>query len=94
MLLRRRSRRAAENRLSLEWLEARCLPSTVTTLSDHDPGSLRDAVATTPSGGTVDFQPGLNGTITLTMGELAINKDLTIDGPGASVISRTRRLSR
>jgi hypothetical protein len=59
----------------------------VTNLSDHDPGSLRDAIATTPDGGTVDFQPGLTGTITLTSGELAINKDLTIEGPGADVIT-------
>src|SRR5262249_20352552 len=54
---------------------------------DHDPGSLRDAIATTPAGGTVDFQPGLRGTITLTSGELAIDKDLTIAGPGADVIT-------
>jgi hypothetical protein len=73
-------------KLCLELLEPRCLPSTVTNLSDHDPGSLRDAIATTPSGGMVDFQPGLTGKIVLTSGELAISKDLTIDGPGADVI--------
>jgi hypothetical protein len=55
----------------------------VTNLSDHDPGSLRDAIATTPNGGTVDFQPGLTGTITLTTGELVIGRDITIEGPGA-----------
>src|SRR5262249_60735714 len=71
----------------LEVLEGRCLPSTVTNLTDHDPGSLRDAIATTPSGGTVDFQAGLSGTITLTTGELAITKNLTIAGPGADVIT-------
>src|SRR6516162_2566653 len=74
-------------RLLLELLETRCLPSTVTNLSDHDPGSLRDAIATSPNGGTVDFQPGLSGTIVLTTGELAISKDLTIEGPGANVIT-------
>jgi hypothetical protein len=68
-------------------LETRSLPSTVTNLSDHAPGSLRDAIATTQDGGTVDFQPGLSGVITLTTGELAINKDLTIEGPGADVIT-------
>src|SRR6516162_6075218 len=73
-------------RLCLGLLEPRCLPSTVTNLSDHDPGSLRDAIATTPAGGTVAFQPGLTGTIPLTTGELAVNKDLTIEGPGADVI--------
>jgi predicted outer membrane repeat protein len=59
----------------------------VTNLSDHDPGSLRDAITKTPSGGTVDFQPGLTGTIVLTSGELAISKDLTIEGPGADGIT-------
>src|SRR5262249_21152998 len=62
--------------LHLEALEDRCVPSTVTNLSDHDPGSLRDALATTPAGGTVNFQPGLTGAITLTTGELAITKNL------------------
>jgi hypothetical protein len=71
----------------VETLEGRCLPSTVTNLLDAGPGSLRDAIATTPAGGTVDFQPGLTGTITLTSGELAINEDLTITGPGADVIT-------
>jgi hypothetical protein len=58
----------------------------VTNLNDAGMGSLRDAIAATPSGGTVDFQPGLSGTITLTTGELGISKDLTISGPGADVI--------
>jgi hypothetical protein len=58
----------------------------VTNLNDTGSGSLRDAIATTPPGGTVDFQTGLAGTITLTTGELAIIKDLTIAGPGANVI--------
>jgi len=56
-------------------------------LSDHDPDSLRQAIVDTQSGGTVDFQAGLSGTITLTTGELLIAKDLTIAGPGASVIT-------
>jgi hypothetical protein len=73
--------------LFLELLETRCLPSTVTSLSDSGPGSLRDAIATTPGGGTVDFQTGLSGTITLTTGELAISKNLAIEGPGADVIT-------
>src|SRR6516225_8501060 len=79
------SRRRSRPRV--ETLEGRCLPSTVTNLLDAGPGSLRDAIATTPAGGTVDFQPGLTGTITLTSGELAINEDLTITGPGADVIT-------
>ena len=68
-------------------LEDRYLLSTATNLNDAGPGSLREAIALTPAGGTVDFQPGLSGTITLTTGELAINKDMTIVGPGAGVIT-------
>jgi hypothetical protein len=59
----------------------------VTNLNDADLGSLRQAILDTPAGGTVDFQPGLTGTITLTSGELAISKDLTIAGPGADVLA-------
>jgi hypothetical protein len=68
-------------------LEARCLPSTVSNLNDAGPGSLRDAIALTPSGGTVDFQAGLTGTILLTSGELAITNDVTIAGPGADLLT-------
>jgi len=75
------------SRLTLEVLEGRCLPSTVTNLADNGPGSLRDAIAITPAGGLVDFQPGLTGTITLTSGELVINNNLTITGPGSSSLA-------
>jgi hypothetical protein len=78
---------SGQSRLTLELLETRCLLSTVTNLSDHDLGSLRDAIATTLPGGTVDFQPGLSGTITLTSGVLLIDTDLRISGPGADVIT-------
>jgi hypothetical protein len=73
--------------LRIEDLEGRCVPTTVTTLDDAGPGSLRQAILDTPAGGTVDFQPGLSGTITLTSGELAVNKDLTVAGPGPDVIT-------
>ena len=53
---------------------------TVTNLNDSGSGSLRDAIANTAPGGTVDF--GVSGTITL-LSELVIDKDLIIDGPGA-----------
>src|SRR5438128_1956872 len=71
----------------LEVLEDRWLPSTVTNLLDAGPGSLRDAIALTPAGETVDFQTGLAGTITLTTGQLTIDHDLTIAGPGADRIT-------
>jgi hypothetical protein len=74
-------------RLVLESLEGRWVPSTVLNLNDAGAGSLRQAILDTPAGGTVDFQQGLNGTIMLTSGELLINKNLTISGPGAAVIT-------
>jgi hypothetical protein len=67
-------------------LEDRCLPATVTTLQDGVAGSLRDAIASTPAGGTVTFQAGLIGTITLGS-VLSISKNLTISGPGADTIT-------
>jgi hypothetical protein len=74
-------------RPNLETLEGRCVPSTVTNLNDAGAGSLRQAILDAPAGGTVDFQPGLSGTIALTTGELDIVRDLTISGPGANVIT-------
>jgi hypothetical protein len=48
---------------------------------------MRDALIATPPGGTVDFAPGLSGSLTLASSTLAISKDLTIAGPGAGVIT-------
>jgi hypothetical protein len=73
--------------LTLEPLEYRCVPSTVTNTNDSGGGSLRDAIASTAAGGVVDFQSGLTGTITLTTAELAVAKNLTIKGPGAGAIT-------
>ena len=47
----------------------------VTSLEDSGPGSLRQAITEGPSGGTIKFST--NGAITLTSGELFINKNLT-----------------
>jgi predicted outer membrane repeat protein/parallel beta-helix repeat protein len=66
---------------------------TVTTLSDNGAGSLRAAIVSANGAAgadTVNFQAGLTGTITLTSGEIAITDDLTISGPGASVIAITK----
>ena len=45
--------------------------------------TLREAIAFASPGATITFAPGVTGTITLTTGELVINKALTITGPGA-----------
>ena len=60
---------------------------TVTNNNDGGPGSLRQAISDSSSGDTIDFDSSLNGhTITLTGGELLIDKDLTITGPGANLL--------
>jgi len=54
---------------------------TVINLGDAGAGSLRQQIATASDGDTIVFTNGLSGTITLTSGELAVNKNLTISGP-------------
>ena len=74
----------------IEVLENRALLSTLTVLntSDSGAGSLRDAIANSKSGDAIMFAHALNGqTINLTSGELAINKSLDIEGPGASQLA-------
>jgi uncharacterized repeat protein (TIGR01451 family) len=67
-----------------DWAVFSCVPAvTVTDAGDSGAGTLRQAVADVCPGGVVDFDATLNrGTITLTSGEIAIDKALTIDGPG------------
>src|SRR5215468_4805895 len=55
---------------------------TVTNTNDSGPGSLRDALAIANDGDTIDAT-GVSGTILLTSGELQINHNVTINGPGA-----------
>jgi hypothetical protein len=74
----------------LEVLEDRTVLSTLTVLnaSDHDPGSLRATIAAASNGDLIVFDPALDGqTITLTTGELLLDKDLSITGPGAGLLA-------
>jgi hypothetical protein len=87
----RTSRRANSTlRPELEVLEDRCVPSTlkVTTIADSGPGSLRFEIAVARSKDTIVFDKQLDGkTIMLTRGELDITKRLTIQGPGAGLLT-------
>ena len=54
---------------------------TVTNTNDSGPGSLRQALADANDGDTIGF--AVSGAIGLTSGELLVDKDVTISGPGA-----------
>src|SRR6266403_4432411 len=61
---------------------------TVTNTNDSGLGSLRQALADANDGDTINFDPALNGqTINLTSGELAIDKNITITGPGPNLLA-------
>ncbi len=62
----------------------------VTTTADSGAGSLREAIANACPGATITFASPLFDTaqtITLTSGVLTIDKDLTINGPGAKLLT-------
>src|SRR6266481_927824 len=66
---------------------------TVTITADDpqpDSGSLRAVIAAANWGDTIDF--AVTGVITLTQGELGIEKDLTILGPGSDSLMIQRSL--
>ena len=84
----KRSRR----RLFLEQLEDRRLLATFTVinLADRGTGSLRQAIVDSNvnlGSDIIQFSSGVNGTITLTSGELAITDAVDVQGPGASVLA-------
>jgi len=55
----------------------------VTNTNDNGGGSLRDVITSAGPGATITFAPALMGqTITLTSGEIVINKNLTLSGLG------------
>jgi hypothetical protein len=56
---------------------------TVVNGNDSGPGSLRQAILNALSGDTINFAASVT-TVTLTSGELVIDKNLTITGPGAN----------
>lgn len=68
----------------------------VTNTNDNGPGSLRQALADAHDNDIIGFDPALNGqTISLTHGELVIDKNVTLSGPGPTVLSiSATKLSR
>ena len=84
----------------LAWYAAPALAATrtVTTTTDRDNGSytpgnvsLREAVKYANYGDTVEFI--INGTFTLTMGEIVIDKNLTISGNNPTVTDSVTQIS-
>src|SRR4051812_8317551 len=74
--------------LCLTALSTQAATLTVMNANDSAAGSLRQALADAVDGDTIDFDPSLNGqTITLTGGELLVNKSLTICGPGPNTLT-------
>ena len=75
--------------LLLSAVAAHAATLTVTSAADSGPGTLRQAILNASTGDTINFAVGIT-TITLTSGELLINKNLTINGPGANVLTVQR----
>ncbi len=66
-----------------------CCPGIiVSTTSNSGPGSLRNALQEICSGGTITFDPSLNGkTIRLVGARLVVAKNVAILGPGANLLA-------
>src|SRR6516225_602776 len=60
---------------------------TVMNTNDNGSGSLRAAIDSAQDGDTISFDVSVTGTITLTSGELLVNKSVTISGPGANMLA-------
>ena len=58
----------------------------VSNTNDSGPGSLRQALAISHDGDTIDGT-GVSGVITLTSGQLLVEKSVTINGSGADVLA-------
>src|SRR5437899_3212704 len=61
---------------------------TVNNLNDTGPGSLRQRISEAAANDTINFS--VSGTIKLTSAALLIDKNLTISGPGANVLTVQR----
>jgi hypothetical protein len=71
--------------LAATTMSAHAIILTVTNTNDSGPGSLRQALASANNGDTINF--AVTGTIALTSGELLVNKNVGISGPGAATLA-------
>jgi hypothetical protein len=73
----------------LEALETRCLPTvlTVTTTADSVAGSLRFAISAAHNGDTIVFALPKFSAIKLSFGDLVIDKNITVAGPGPAQLT-------
>ena len=78
------SNTSAPNRVSLG--EAPPALITVTSDADAGAGSLRQAIADVAQGGTIQFDPTLDGAAIRLSSILLVQKDLTFDGQGQNII--------
>ncbi|MEM9387460.1 MAG: choice-of-anchor Q domain-containing protein [Pseudomonadota bacterium] len=74
--------------LASESLGGECLPRvTVVSAQDDGPGTLRRAIQVVCPSGTIDFDLPFPASIALAGDPLEINKSLSIDGPGAELLT-------
>jgi hypothetical protein len=74
--------------LCLIALSTQAATITVMNTNNSAAGSLRQALADAVDGDTINFDSSLNGqTITLTSGELLVDKNVIISGPGADMLA-------
>jgi CSLREA domain-containing protein len=71
-------------------LAAGCPSVVVTNSGDTGAGSLRSVIAAACGGSTITFADNVRGAISLTSGELVLNKNMTINGPGANLLTVQR----
>ena len=69
-------------------LQTHATTITVTNTNDSGSGSLRQALVDVNDGDTINF--AVIGTIGLTSGELAVDKSITINGPGSDSLAVSR----
>ena len=76
-----------DDKVAAEPIQSEHKYTVVLNNNDSGAGSLRQTIVAAGSGDTILFTNTVSGTIMLTSGGLAIAKNLTIQGPGANVLT-------